>query len=263
MRQVGAMRGLYQFFTAVFVLGCCALGCGPALAFDAGTVAAIEKAADAFVTLAGDSANTGNAPRQTDPAAKPLLDRVFDTSEIQHGVQPVSELTDLGKWALAVVKVGTVYTLAGSGMATLDAVPNDPAIIAKLNHNAVVFAPEMGRYSDAAVWVEGATIDTVALFLSKASQADLDRSKNGVARIRTGVSQSLHGVITMLPTNGIADQWRRDRLAVLAVIAPRAAKFLLPEDLRQLSETAKAVAAQMTDPDVKSTLIQIATILMR
>ncbi len=238
------MRAVCQIFVALFALGWAAAGCGNALAFDAGTAAAIDKAADAFVALAGDSANTGNAPRQT-------------------GVQPVSELGALGKWALAIVKVGTVYTLAGSGIAKLEAVPNDPAIIEKLNHNAVVFPTEMGRYYDATMWIEGAIIDTVALFLSKASQADIERTKAGIAQIRAGAVQSIVGVITTLPTNGIADDWRRQRLAVLAVIAPRAAKFLPAEDLRQLSEVAKTTAAQMTDPEVKSALSQIATILMQ
>src|ERR1700757_3654333 len=174
------MRAVCQIFVALFTLGWAAAGCGNALAFDAGTAAA------AFVALAGDSANTGKAPRQTDPAVKPLLDRILDTSELQHGVQPVSELGALGKWALAIVKVGTIYTLAGSGIAKLEAVPNDPAIIEKLNHNAVVFPTEMGRYYDATMWIEGAIIDTVALFLSKASQADIERTKAGIAQNSSG-----------------------------------------------------------------------------
>jgi hypothetical protein len=255
------MRAVCQLFVALFALGWVAVSCGTALALDAGTAAAIEQAADAFVALAADSANTGKAPRQSDPAVKPLLDRVLDTSELQRGVQPVSELGDLGKWALAIVKVGTVYTLAGSGMSKLEAVPNDPAVIEKLNHNAVVFPLEMGRYYDATMWVEGAIIDTVMVFLSKASQADVERTKDGIAQIRAGAVQSFAGVITTLPTNGIADEWRRERLAVLAAIAPRAAKFLLTEDLRQLSDTAKATAAQMTDPEVKTALTQIAAVL--
>jgi hypothetical protein len=102
----------------------------------------------------------------------------------------------------------------------------------------------MGRYFDAMMWVEGAVIDTVMVFLSKASQAELERTKNGIAQIRAGALQSFVGVITTLPTKGIADEWRRQRLAVLAVIAPRAAKFLLPEDLSQLGDAAKATAAQ-------------------
>jgi hypothetical protein len=93
------------------------------------------------------------------------------------------------------------------------------------------------------MWLEGATIDTVMVFLSKASPSELERTKKGVAQIRLGAFQSLGGVIATLPTNGIADDWRRQRLALFAVIAPKAAKFLLPEDLRQLSDAANAAAA--------------------
>jgi len=213
------------------------------------------------VALAGDSATTGQPPRQTDPAAKPLLDRVLNTSEVQHDVQPISELGDLSTWTVAVVKVGLVYTLAGSGVTKIEAIPNDPAVIEKLNHNAAVFAPEMGRYFDAVMWLEGVTIDTVMVFLSKASPSELERTKKGVAQIRSGAFQSLGGVISTLPTNGIADDWRRQRLDVFAIIAPKAAKFLLPEDSPRLSDTANAAAAQMTDPNVKSALTSIANIL--
>jgi hypothetical protein len=252
------MRRVCQAAATLF-----ALGCGNAMALDAATVAAVDKAADAFVALAGDSAKTGQPPRQTDPAAKPLLDRVLDTTEVQHDIQPTSELGDLGTWTIAVVKVGVVYTLAGSGVTKLEAIPNDPAVIEKLNHNAAVFAPEMGRYFDAVMWLEGATIDTVMVFLSKASPSELERTKKGVAQIRSGAFQSLGGVIATLPTNGIADDWRRQRLAVFAVIAPKAAKFLSPEDLRQLSDKANAAAAQMTDPNVKSELTSIAAVLIQ
>jgi hypothetical protein len=250
------MRRVCQAAVSLF-----ALGCSNAIALDVATVAAIDKAADAFVVLAGDSATTGQPPRQTDPAAKPLLDRVLNTSEVQHDVQPISELGDLSTWTVAVVKVGLVYTLAGSGVTKIEAIPNDPAVIEKLNHNAAVFAPEMGRYFDAVMWLEGATIDTVMVFLSKASPSELERTKKGVAQIRSGAFQSLGGVISTLPINGIADDWRLQRLAVFAVIAPKAAKFLLPEDQRQLSDAANAAAARMTDPNVKSALASIAAVL--
>src|SRR5215468_8147825 len=81
--QMGEAR---RAFIALFAVGFTAIGCGATLAFDAGTAVAIDKAADGFVVLAGDSAHTGKPPRQTDSAATPLLDRVLDTSEIQHGV---------------------------------------------------------------------------------------------------------------------------------------------------------------------------------
>jgi hypothetical protein len=34
------------------------------------------------------------------------------------------------------------------------------------------------------MWLEGATIDTVMVFLSKASPSELERTKKGVAQIR-------------------------------------------------------------------------------
>ena len=37
------------------------------------------------MALAKDSATTGEAPRESDPAAKPLLDLVLDTSSLQSG----------------------------------------------------------------------------------------------------------------------------------------------------------------------------------
>ena len=61
-------------------------------------------------------------------------------------------------WTLAVGKVGLVYTLAGSGVTKVEAIPNDPAVVEKLNHNAAVFA--MGRHFDAVMWLEGPTIET-------------------------------------------------------------------------------------------------------
>ena len=54
------------------------------------------------------------------------------------------------------------------------------------------------------------------IFLSKASQSESERTNKGVAPIRSGAFQSLDGVITTLPTNGIADDWRRWREAVSA-----------------------------------------------
>jgi hypothetical protein len=48
-------------------------------------VKAITKAADQFVALAKDSATTGEAPRESDPAAKPLLDLALDKSSLQSG----------------------------------------------------------------------------------------------------------------------------------------------------------------------------------
>jgi hypothetical protein len=189
---------------------------------------------------------------------------VLDTTEIQSGpAQPMSALSDLGKWSLAVLKVGLVYTFAGSGVTDVAAIPNDPEVIKTINANAAKFAPEMGRYFDAQMWLQGAVMDTVTVYLSSASQSELDRPniKSGVAQIRSGNTQSINGVITSLNADGVADTWRRDRVAVLAAIAPKAAKFLFPDDLRVLSGSAIAVAGELSDPDLKAALTSVAAAL--
>jgi hypothetical protein len=66
-------------------------------------------------------------PRQSDAAVKPILDLVFDTSEVQKGpAQPWSGLESLNAWQLAVLKVGFTYALAGTGVTDVAAIPNTP-----------------------------------------------------------------------------------------------------------------------------------------
>lgn len=155
-----------------------ALPCSTLSALDDANTNAISNAADTFARLASDSAKTGQAPRQTDPAVKPLLDLVFDTSELQKGAtQPMSALTNLNTWQGAVLKVGLVYTLAGTGVTDIAALSNTPEITEKIERNTVEFAPEMGRYCDAILWVQGALMDTVAAFLATASPSQREQPK--------------------------------------------------------------------------------------
>ena len=156
-----------------------------ARAFDAGKVEAVTKAADAFAELAKDSHKTGSPPRQTDVAAKPLLDLVFNTAEIERGKPvPWSDLLTLNKWNFAVIKVGLVYMLAGTGASDLTALNDIPDAGAKVDRNTVVFAPELGRYFDAQLRLQGAIMDTVQGFLKTASRAQLDNPqfKSGVRK---------------------------------------------------------------------------------
>jgi hypothetical protein len=227
-------------------------------------VKAITKAADQFVALAKDSATTGEAPRESDPAAKPLLDLVLDTSSLQTGpVQPMTELEALNAWNLDVVKVGLVYILAGTGVTDIAALPNTPEVMAKITANTVKYAPEMGRYIDAQLGLQAALIDTISSYMATASQSDLDQAnfKSGLAQIRSGVAGTLNGAITTFPTEGLTDDWRRARLPALAAMGPRAAKFLLPGDLKALHDTATEVAGLMSDPGVKSGLTSFAATL--
>jgi hypothetical protein len=240
------------------------LGCASAHALDAAKVAAVGKAADAFVALAGDSAKTGRVPRHADPAIKPLLDTVFDTSELQNGpAQPMSMLGEVNAWNLAVLKVGMIYVLAGTGVSDITALANTPAVTAKITGNAVDFAPEVGRYMDAQLWLQAAIADTVTAFVSTASPADLDRPnvKSGLPRIRSGVASAINGFITTLPTEGLTDAWRAERMPVLLAIGPKAARLVLAEDLAALRAAATEVADQMKDAKVKAACTAFAATL--
>lgn len=239
-----------------------ALSVVAAAALDAGKIAAISKAAESFVALAKDSASTGRPPRQSDPAIKQLLDTVFDTTEIQSGrPQPIAALDSLNAWNFAVLKVGLVYILAGTGIVDISKLPNTPEITQKINYNTVEFAPEMGRYFDAQLWIEAAVMDTVGTFIASASQAQLEQPnfKSGLAKIRAGATQTIYGALTTLPVEGLGDTWRRDRLPALAAVAPIAAHFLLADQARSLSAAATEIAGQMTDPSVKGALMLFAS----
>ena len=233
-----------------------------AAAFDLEKIAAINKACESFLALAKDSASTGRPPRQSDPAVKVLLDIVFDTTEIKSGPpQPMAALQNLNTWNFAVVRVGLVYILAGTGIADISKLPNTPETAQQINHNIVDFAPEMGRYLDAELWIAASIMDTVGAFITSASKAQLEEPnfKSGLTKIRAGATQTIAGVLTTMPVEGLSDAWRRDRLPALAAIAPIAARFLLADQARSLRDTASEVAGRMTDPAVKAALTSFAS----
>jgi hypothetical protein len=60
---------------------------------------------------------------------------------------------------------------------------------------------------------------------------------------------------------GTTDDWRRARLAVANAIAPKAAKFLLPEEAGSVRAAALEIAGQMTDAKVKGGLTAFAKTL--
>jgi hypothetical protein len=236
-------------------------GSGFAQALDAAKAKAITDAANSFAMLAKDSSKSGKPPRLGDRAAKPLLDLVFDTSELQAGgIFKMADIGNLNTWQLAVQKIGAVYLLAGTGM-TAAALPTDPKAIEpkaveRINQNTATFAPELGRYVDAQLWLQVALIDTISGFLANAPRSKIDdpNIRSGIAQMRTGVAQTVTGIIVMWDNPGLRDEWRRARLPALWALAPLAAKFLLPEDVRVLRDTATGVAAKIKDPAVKTGL---------
>jgi hypothetical protein len=159
--------------------------------------------------------------------------------------------------------VGLVYILAGTGVTDVAAIPNDEKVATKINQNTVDYAPETGRYIDAQLHIQEALIGTVGEFLATAPDADKEKPnvKEGVADIKSGIARTMHGVITTLPIEGLSDDWRRERLKVLNGMAPKAAKFLLPDDLKALHDASLDVAGKMSSPEVKADLEALAKAL--
>lgn len=240
-------------------------GYGTAHALDAAKAEAMTKASEQFVALAKDSHTTGKPPRQTDAAAKPLMDRVFDLSEVQKSSSTfkMADLGNLNTWNLAVLKIGLVYILSGTGTDDLAKLTVTDEVIKRIDQNAADFAPEMGRYFDAQVWIQIGIMDVLNGYLPTASQSQLNQPsfKSGIEQVRAGAAQTLNGFVTSFPNAGLTDAWRRERIAVLTAAAPRAAKFLLPEQSAELREAAIKVAADMKDPAVKTGLTAFADTL--
>jgi hypothetical protein len=223
-----------------------------------------KNAADGFVKLAQGSEKSGEAPRQSDPAVRKLLDAAFDTSDVEAAKAiAFSELSQLSERMVTGVKIGVVYMLAGTGATEIGQLGNDQNAGEKVNLNVIKFAPEMGRFFDFQMRIQGAVVDAVLTRLASAKPEDLVRPnfKSGLADIRDGSARSVSGVIETLAVNGITEAWRRERLPALAAIAPKLAKFLEAPQKNDLHKLALACADVMDDAQVKAGLQDFAKVI--
>src|SRR5690349_7179071 len=108
-RKDARMRRLFPILT---VLAALAAPCGTAQALDQAKTDTVKKASDSFVSLAKDSFKSGKPPRLNDPAAKPLLETVFNTKDIDGKLQPWTDINNLHEWTVALTRVGVIYYLA-------------------------------------------------------------------------------------------------------------------------------------------------------
>jgi hypothetical protein len=161
------------------------------------------------------------------------------------------------------IKVGLVYLLAGTGVTDLAQLGDSQGAADKLNLNAVKFQPEVGRLYDFQMRIQAAIIESALARIAAASPEEQARPnfRGGLAKMREGAAQSVRGVIETLSVNGITDPWRRDRFAALVVIAPKLARFLLPEQKTELQKLALESARTLTDLQVKQSLQDFAKVV--
>jgi hypothetical protein len=257
------MRRLVKILTFLAAL---AAPCGMAQAqtLTAAKIDSINKAADSFVALAKGSENTGKPPRYSDATAKPLLDAVLNTKDIEGGKPlPWPSITLLNDWNRAVTKVGLVYYLAGTGTADPRVASKDPQTVIKANRNTVAFAPEFGRFYDAQVRIALAMIDaaTAQLAVVTDDQRKDPAFKATLNGISDNAAKAMTGLLGSFVHEGTSDEWLLSRVVVLLDMTFKTAKFMAPEDRQQVRDAAVEVAGQMNNPDVKSGVNTVARAL--
>jgi hypothetical protein len=226
---------------AVIALACCAVGAN-ASSLDPSRIAAIDRAAGDFLARAADARKSGEAPRQSEPDIAPLLDTVFDTSELSHGPVPLADLGKLDDWLSRIVSVGRVYLSAARGV-----------------HDFGLFGAEIGRFVDASVAVEQAMADSV--------MAELDAHPGGqpapddarkLARLRASMGASLDETISLFRAPGLTAGWVREHLTAMTAAAPSMARFLAPDELARLRATILRLAATVRDKALRGAFAGLA-----
>lgn len=235
-------------------------GSAGAAQIDAAKMDAAKKAADEFLGLAKGSETNGQVPRNTEPKIRQLLDTIFDRRAFGPEVLPIGESAKIGELLNNGNRVGFVYMLAGTGLSDLNAIATDQKAMERAESNMAAFAPEIGRWFDYQMAIQGAITDSTLDFLDTATKEVLERPqvKSGLGNVRAGVAKSLSGVLQTMGSGTMDDTWRRDRLVSLAEIAPKAAKIMEPGDARELKDQAVALASTMSDPALKAGLTKFA-----
>ena len=224
---------------------------------DPAKIESSKAAAATFSSLAKNSEKTGEAPRESDPAVKRLLDAIYDSTDVKSTATPrFEELTPLSTRMVTGVQTALVYMLAGTGATDLSQIASVQNASEKINLNVIRFAPEMGRFFDFQLVLQGAISEAVAIKLTTATRMELANAKfqSGLGQIRNGGARVISGMVETLAVNGLTDDWRRDRLPALTAVAPKMVKILQPEQKKQLQELARACADVMDDATVKKAL---------
>jgi hypothetical protein len=237
----------------------------PSLGADAGVTAAARQATSAasrFIALTTEVYRTGDPPRQTDAAAGPLLDAVFDATVLKTKARfAKADLGALADWGSAMFRVGYVYILAGTGVADLANVPDDPKVLAQARRNVAAYAPEIGRFLDAELAAYGAMAKLVKTDFGGRDVENDTKLRDAKATFNLGIVAAIDIALESYLTPGISDDWRRSRLPVLAAAAYQAVGLLTAEQCGALRDIARAVTAEMGDAVVKGGLDAITATL--
>jgi hypothetical protein len=129
----------------------------------------------------------------------------------------------------------------------------------RTHRNVAEFAPEFARYLEFQVKLAGIMLDAELARTAKAGDTvDRPEVMREMADVRTTLAETLTGALTTLAYDGLTDEWRRERLAAMNQIAPRAATFLKPQQARALRDHALTVATFVRDKSVQDSIKALA-----
>jgi hypothetical protein len=203
----------------------------------------VKKAAAEFLDLARDAHAHGRPPRQAEPTIRGLFDKIYDLKEIEGVPLALSEIGKAMAWLMAGEQVGTVYILAGTGVSDINKLPTDPTMQRRAHSNVAEFAGEFSRYLDFQIKLIGIMADAELNRLARGDALQEPAVKQEIAEVRSALSNTMIGALTTLAYGGLTDDWRQLRLTLLAEVAPKASKLLLPEQARAVREHALKIAA--------------------
>jgi len=234
------MRRLFALGLLLF-----AAATAQAASLDPSRLAAIDQAADAFLAKAAEAKKSGQVPRQPDPAIAPLLDTVFDTSDLSHGPIDYGDIDKLQDWLARVAAVGGIYVAASRTV-----------------HDAGIFGPEMGRFIDAAVRVMQGIADCVTTALdTTAGQQFPPAELRKIEQSRTATTGSLENLIAAYRGPGLTNVWVRERLMVMTIAAPSFARFLKPAQLAGVRGAVVRMNGEVRDKSIRGGLSALAVAL--
>lgn len=224
---------------------------------DPAKLEAARAASAQFMALAQDARQNGNPPRLADPEARPLIEAVFDGSDLAALPElPFSANKPIGERMRIGLQAALVYILAGTGVAAGREAPDDPALKPRISANIARFAPEIGLYYDLRLVVVASTLQTVVDFIA-AMSPDQRRQPHvmaALAQVRNGAAEAVAGILETMSDKRMSDAWRGERLPRLMLVAPRLRGFLPGEQAQTLGEQARKAAAGLGDAGIRQGL---------
>lgn len=232
------------------------LALGPSIAtakIDGAKLNAASKATAAFLDQYKGPIASGSPPRQSDPKAKALLDKILDTETLGRETLAIAELGKVQQLVNNGIKIFSVYATR-QGDAKPAAQPDEAA-----ERRVVEFGPEIGRCVDFLMKAQGAIADSVTSWLASAAPQVQERPdvKSELAKVQDRMFEGTRGaliIVSTYPNDDSRTAWQLARLAVLNDFAPKAATALPYAKALALRVIARKFKTSVTDPAVQGAL---------